>query len=140
LFDRAPDELLDGDGEAAMTTSFPSAGLGGPGSAAPQVDRRAGLRFAISPETSCHLVAGVGETLWPARVLELSPAGIRLRLRRRFEPGTFVLLELANGARIFSCALVMRVTHATEEGDGAVALGGAFARKLTYQELMALLA
>ena len=123
-----------------MTTSFLNAGLGGPGRATTCADRRAALRFAISPETSCHLVAGVGKTLWPARVLELSSAGVRLLLRRRFEPGACVLVELANGARIFSCALVMRVAHVGEQGDGAFILGGAFARKLTQPELMALLA
>ena len=112
----------------------------GEGAGPPGADRRLALRFAISPETSCHLVAGVGETLWPARVLELSSAGIRLLVRRRFDPGAWVLLELANGARIFSCALVLCVAHVAERGDGAFVLGGAFARKLTYQELMALLA
>ena len=123
-----------------MAGSILGAGLGGPDAGPPWADRRLALRFAVSPETSCHLVAGVGETLWPARVLELSGTGIRLLLRRRFEPGTWVILELANGARIFSLALVMRVAHLTEQGDGAFVLGGAFARKLAYQELMALLA
>jgi hypothetical protein len=123
-----------------MAESILGAGRGEPESATPWEDRRAALRLAISPETSCHLVAGVGETLWPARILELSSAGIRLLLRRRFEPGTYVLLELANGARIFSLTLVMRVAHLSEQGDGAFVLGGAFARKLAYQELMALLA
>jgi hypothetical protein len=122
-----------------MAISVVDAGLG-EGAGKPDGDRRAGLRFTISPETSCHLVAGVGETLWPARVLELSSTGIRVHLRRRFEPGAWVLLELANGARIFSCALVLRVSHVAEQGDGSFVLGGAFARRLTYQELMALLA
>jgi hypothetical protein len=121
-----------------MVISLVNAGLG-EGAGLPGEDRRLALRFAISPETSCHLIAGVGETLWPARVLELSSGGVRLQLRRRFDPGAWVLLELANGARIFSCALVLRVSHVAQQADGGYVLGGAFARKLTSQELMALL-
>ena len=123
-----------------MTISFRGAGLGGPGGGRSRADGRSGVRLAVSPETAKHLVAAVGEALWPARVLELSSAGVRLLLRRRFEPGAWVLLELANRARASSCALVLRVTHVTDQGDGAFVLGGAFARKLTYQELTALLA
>jgi hypothetical protein len=123
-----------------MTTLYPSTGLGGPTGGGPTLERREALRLTISPETSCHLIAGVGETLWPARVLELSTRGIRLQLRRRFAPGASVILELANGARVFACALIMRVVHVTEQDDGAYVLGGAFARKLTHHELTALLA
>jgi hypothetical protein len=123
-----------------MSMTLPSAALAGLPADSPALDRRAALRLLVSPETSCHLIAGVGETLWPARVLELSTHGIRLELRRRFEPGAAVFLELANGARIFSCALVMQVAHVAEQADGLYLLGGAFARKLTHRELTALLA
>ncbi len=121
-----------------MRTSFPIPGVDRPGGA-PLMDRRDDLRFALGQETLCHLVAGVGEALWPARVLDLSARGARLVLRRRFEPGALVLVELANGARVFSCALVMRVVHATRRDDGAWVVGGAFARKLGHNELMALM-
>ena len=103
-------------------------------------ERRSALRFAVGNETTCHLIAGVGETLWPARVLDLSPRGAALLLRRRFEPGAQVIVELANGVRLFSCAVVMHVTHATALADGSHVVGGEFARKLSQDELMALLA
>ena len=103
------------------------------------LDRRAALRLAIGPETSCHLVAAVGETYWPARVLDLSARGVRLTLRRRFEPGMHVLVESAIGRRVFSRAVVLRITHLTERNEGSFVLGGEFARKLTHDELMALL-
>jgi PilZ domain len=103
------------------------------------IDRRARLRFVVNPATARHLVAAVGDTFWPARVLDLSTSGIRLSLRRRFEPGTSVLLELANGRRVFSCVLALRVLHVAEQPNGAYILGGEFGRKLTQKELMDLL-
>jgi hypothetical protein len=103
------------------------------------LDRREALRFAIHRDTAGHLIAAVGETFWPARVIDLSARGVRLLLRRRFEPGKLVLVELANGRRVFSCALVMRVVHVTPQPDGAFLLGAEFSRKLSQRELMALL-
>jgi hypothetical protein len=123
-----------------MGITLPSTALTGLAPGGSAFDRRGAPRLVVSPETSCHLIAGVGDTLWPARVLELSTHGICLQLRRRFEPGASVFLELANGVRIFSCALVMQVAHVTEQADGLYLLGGAFARKLTHRELTALLA
>jgi hypothetical protein len=104
------------------------------------LDRREALRFAIQRETASHLIAAVGETFWPARVIDLSARGLRLLLRRRFEPGKLVLVELANGRRVFSCALVVRVTHVTPQPEGAYLMGAEFSRKLSQPELMALMA
>src|SRR5438093_1288272 len=103
------------------------------------LDRREALRLAIHRDTAAHLIAAVGETFWPARVIDLSARGVRLLLRRRFEPGKLVLVELANGRRVFSCALVMRVAHLTLQPDGAYILGAEFSRKLSQTELMALM-
>src|SRR5262249_24061998 len=103
------------------------------------IDRRARLRFVVNPETARHLVAAVGDTFWPARVLGVSSHDIRLRLRPRLEPGSSVLLELANGRRVFSCVLALRVLHVAEQPNGAYILGGEFGRKLTQKELMDLL-
>jgi len=103
------------------------------------LDRRAALRFAINPQTALHLVAAMGESFWPARVLDLSTRGVALQTRRRFEPGTSVMLELANGVRGFSCAMPLRITHIHEESDGVWFVGGEFGRKLSHHELMALL-
>jgi hypothetical protein len=50
-----------------------------------------------------------------------SPRGIALRSAAEFEPGTGVLLELANGVRVFSCALTLRIRHVQPEPEG---LGG----------------
>ncbi len=121
-----------------MSTTGPSAGL--PGSTATWLERRLALRLALEGEASCHLVAAVGDTYWPARVLDISTTGVRLALRRRFEPETRVLVELANGGRAFSRALVMRVARVSRGPDGTYELGGEFARRLTHDELMALIA
>jgi hypothetical protein len=102
-------------------------------------DRRDALRFQISPETSAHLVAAVGEASWPARVLNVSTEGISLNVRCRFEPGLTVPLELANGVRVFCCALQLRIVHAAEQPDGSFLVGGDFDRRLTARELIAIL-
>jgi hypothetical protein len=102
-------------------------------------ERRRRLRFPVTLDTACHLVAAVGDTQWPARVVDVSTEGVCLLLRRRFEPGARVSLELANGLRVFSCALEMRVVHVAPAGDGAFVLGGVFSRRLSHAELMALL-
>jgi len=112
-----------------------SAAFGGP----TLLDRRHALRFAVNSETSRHLIAAVGDTFWPARVLDLSARGARLVLRRRFEPGQTALVELANGRRVFSRTLAVRVAHVNERHDGSFVLGAEFARQLTQGELMDLL-
>jgi hypothetical protein len=110
------------------------------GSSAYWLERRAALRMELDDTTSCHLVAGVGDTYWPARVLDISTTGVRLVLRKRFDLETRILVELANGRRAFSRAVMMRVAHLVRQPDGAYLLGGEFARRLTHDELMALLA
>jgi hypothetical protein len=110
-----------------------------PASSLSWLDRRAALRFAINPQTSSHLVAALGDSFWPAHVLDISTRGIALRVRRKFEPDTGVLLELANGVRVFSCAITLRIRHVQPEPEGGWLIGGEFARKLTHHELMALL-
>jgi hypothetical protein len=102
-------------------------------------DRRDALRFQITAETSAHLVAALGESSWPARVLDVSTEGISLSVRCRFEPGMTVPLELANGVRVFCCALQLRIVHATEQTDGSFIVGGDFDRRLTARELIAIL-
>ena len=103
------------------------------------LDRRLALRFAISPYTASHLVAAVGESFWPARVVDLSTRGIALQVRRKFEENTSVLLELANGVRVFSIALGLRIKHVHAESEGVWFVGGEFTRRLSHHELMALL-
>jgi PilZ domain len=104
------------------------------------LERRAALRLALHGGASCHLVAAVGETYWPARVLDISTTGVRLLLRRRFDLESRVLVELANGSRAFARALVMRVAHVEQQPDGSYLLGGEFARRLSHDEVMALIA
>src|SRR5262245_41650813 len=95
-----------------------------PGASLSWLDRRAALRFAINPQTTSHLVAAVGEAFWPAYVADISTRGIALQVRRKFEPGRSVLLELANGVRIFSLALLMQIRHVHQESEGVWMIGG----------------
>src|SRR5262245_45904741 len=116
-----------------MSATESVSGLAGP--EAFWLERRAALRLALHADATCHLVAAVGDSCWPARVVDLSTTGVRLLLRRRFEPESHVLVELANGRRVFSRALLMRVAHVEPAADGAYLLGGEFARRLSHDEL-----
>jgi hypothetical protein len=102
-------------------------------------DRREELRFPILPETSAHLVAGLGESSWPGRVLDISTDGLSLSTRCRFDVGVTVPLELANGVRVFCCTLKLKIVHVTEQTDGSFIVGGEFDRRLTATELGAIL-
>jgi hypothetical protein len=104
------------------------------------LDRRRTFRLELDQGVTCHLIASVGDTSWPARVLDLSTRGVRLMLRRRFEEGAHVVVELANGLKMYSHAVSMRVTHVARDADGAYFIGGEFERRLTHDELMALVA
>src|SRR5438309_1902995 len=110
------------------------------GTAAATLDRRATLRLELDRGVQCHLIASVGDTSWPARVLDLSTRGIRLISRRSFAKNAQVTVELANGLKMYSRALALRITHVEDDAEGAYLIGGEFVRKLTHDELMALVA
>ncbi len=103
-------------------------------------DRRATPRFPCSLETVCRLVATVPDDPWPAKVRNISLGGICLVLHRRLEPGTVLAVELQDSAhQRIPRAVQMRVTSVAEYPSGGWICGGAFADKLSPDELRALL-
>jgi hypothetical protein len=74
---------------------------------------------------------------WPARVTDISRGGINLRLPRRFEPGTFLTLELTSYPAEGAFMPLVRVCHVQEDGLHW-RLGCAWSRELAGEDLRAL--
>ncbi len=89
-------------------------------------------------EASCHPIASARDDPWPAQVRDLSSGGIGLLIKRRFEPGTLLAVELQSLSQDFSRTLVARVIHAKSQGGGDWVIGCILASKLDDDELEAL--
>jgi hypothetical protein len=71
-------------------------------------------------------------------VRELTAGGIGLMIKRRFEPGTLLAVELQSSTTDFSRTLVARVIHAKSQGGGDWVIGCILASKLDEEELESL--
>jgi hypothetical protein len=100
-------------------------------------DRRAAERFPVNAEATCPFLSPVTEDFGPVKVRDVSMEGVGLLLSRRVEPGALLAVVLANPARGFSKAVLVRVAHATPLG-GRFLVGGSFTTPLTYQEMSSL--
>ncbi|MCS6851805.1 MAG: PilZ domain-containing protein [Gemmataceae bacterium] len=89
-------------------------------------------------EASCHPIATTRDDPWPAQVRDLSPRGIGLLLKRRFEPGTLLAVELQSLSQSYSRTLVARVVHAKAQSSGDWMIGCMLASRLDEDELEAL--
>ena len=104
----------------------------------PMLERRAWVRCASDREASCqprHAATMEDvETNWPGIIRDASPGGIGLILKRRFEPGTVLSVEVAVKPE-GRCSFLARVVHATPYRKGRWVIGCAFARPIEQQEL-----
>jgi hypothetical protein len=89
---------------------------------------------------TCQTPAGWGgdREPWPATVRELGPTGLSLTLRRRFERGTGLAIDLADPAE-GGATLLARVVQVRAEPGGGWLLGCAFVSRLSDEELKAFL-
>jgi hypothetical protein len=110
-----------------------------PSGSAITVDRRAHVRYAPAPETTCQLTAGGNNSVWWANVLDISTGGIGLVVSRRFEPGTLLAIGVENKSREFSHMLVARVIHVRKEAASRYVIGAKFISDLGDDELQVLL-
>jgi hypothetical protein len=82
-------------------------------------------------------VAEKQQANWTASVQDISASGVCLRLKRRFEPGTLLAVELCrkkDGATRF---VLVRVQWARQESARTWAIGGAFEGGLHDSEVEA---
>jgi hypothetical protein len=100
-------------------------------------DPRAAGRFPVNAGAACSFASPVVEDFGPVRLLNVSMAGVGLRLSGRVEPGTVLAVGLSNPAKGFAKLVLVRVAQVTNEPSGSV-VGGTFVTPLTYQEMSAL--
>jgi hypothetical protein len=105
----------------------------------PPVERRARVRHSCDREGNCLPVLAGQNFQWSARVLNISQGGVALSLRRRFEKGTLLSVEMQRADNLPSDPFLARVVHVTAQPDGNWLIGCAFADELSDQELQALL-
>ena len=104
------------------------------------VDAPASTGHPCSLITSCHAVSARLEEPWPACVRNLSRDALRLVLKRRFEPGTFLRFDLENLSSSYSRTFFARVIQARAESGGEWALECALSDCCDEEEMQALLA
>jgi hypothetical protein len=98
----------------------------------PIVERRAWVRFLAEHEVTCNTEEA--NTGWLGRLRDISAGGIALTLRRRFEPGTILGLEVETKSG-WPRRLSGRVIHATQDRNDRWIIGCAFASPLSREEL-----
>jgi hypothetical protein len=107
-----------------------------------QAEGCAFVRFSSSQEVYCQPVAAPtaeeSETRWLGRFREVSREGLSLVLRRRFEPGTALTIELSDKPRRGVRSFPVQVVHATPEGKSRWIIGCEFLRPLSDEELQTL--
>jgi hypothetical protein len=102
-------------------------------------ERRALVRQP-SRQTLCISEANTKEEiLWVAPIQDICCEGVRLLSKHRFEPDTFLRLEVLGKPLEIPLMVQARVIHVVGYSDGRFGLGCAFSRVLTDEELKDLL-
>ncbi len=101
-------------------------------------DCRVYERHACQVPTSCQ-PAAANETRWDATIENISQSGLRVRLRRRFEPRSALAVELPGRDGQDASTVYVKVVHVTNEGEGFYALGCKLMSELSEDELGRLL-
>lgn len=101
-------------------------------------ERRKLIRFPLQPPLSCLVLSPAGQLVCMAVAQDLSAGGVRLFVRRPFEPGAAFTLELDSRAGTLRLPVPARVAHACDEGGRGFWLGVELAGRLTEEEVRAL--
>jgi hypothetical protein len=102
-----------------------------------KTERRAWIRFPSKPGISSQPLTTNKkdvDTAWLGMVRDVSPAGIRLTMIQRVEPGAVLIVELSAEANEV-LRLPVRAVHATPEANGHWLIGCELGRELSPQEL-----
>src|SRR5437879_1582081 len=107
----------------------------------PLVECRVHERQACDVSTSCQPTSAWGrkDSRWAAVISDVSPGGIRLIVRRRFEPGAGLGIELPGGDGEEPYTVLAKVIHVRALPDSAWALGCQFISELSEEEVQHLL-
>src|SRR6266511_3721808 len=95
-------------------------------------------RQACDVEATCQPVSAWGrkDSKWTAIITDVSQGGIRLILRRRFEPGAGLGIELPGVDGDEPYTVLAKVVHVRSLPDGTWALGCQFISELDEDEVL----
>jgi hypothetical protein len=95
-------------------------------------------RRACQVPASCQ-PAAANEMRWAGVIEDVSQTGVRLRLRRRFEPRTGVAIELPGKDGLDPETVYAKIVHVRNDGDGSYVLGCRLMSALSDEEVQRLL-
>jgi hypothetical protein len=105
------------------------------------VERRTFVRLASNLAVSCRPAGRCLEPGWLGTVRDISPGGVGLLLKHRFQPGTYLAVELRNGTGELLRTVRVRVVHAIAvlaDGIDCWLLGCAFDQSLNDEDFRGL--
>ena len=114
---------------------FPESGV----AAAVREDRRRAERYPCGLQPFWRIEGQEQVESPPAHVENISTTGIGLRVREPLKPGTVLVIKLQSADHRLSRPLPARVMHATLQSDGSWLVGCQFVRKLSEEDMQALL-
>jgi hypothetical protein len=101
-------------------------------------ERRAVVRYPSRQGGNCHAIGGDSEVRWSAKIQDISEGGVALLLRRRFEPGTVLTVDLRGSGEPLARRLLVRVVRVQLHSHRRWLMGCAFARRLSSDEVQSL--
>jgi hypothetical protein len=121
--------------------SLQSPVLEAPASMSLSAEFRVYERHSCGIETACQPIAarGASDLTWPAEIHDVSVAGLGLVLRRRFERGAGLAIEIPETPDVPADTLLSKVVHVTALPDGRWLLGCAFVSHLGEDEVRRLI-
>jgi hypothetical protein len=124
-----------------MSASVNLLEAGGAAPTARAAECRVRERHPCSLQTSCQPIAARSDKdcLWPAQLRDISSMGVGLVLRRRFERGTGLAVEIPGPDGDVSDTLLAKVVRVATLRDGSWLLGCHFVSELSEDELERLL-
>lgn len=98
-------------------------------------------RHECEMPTTCQPASArdMEEMRWEAVIADISQGGVRLKLRRRFERGTPLAVELPGDGRREPMVVFVKVVYVRAQDDGRWALGCRFVSDLSEDEISRLL-
>src|SRR5205823_7885001 len=98
-------------------------------------------RHSCKVPSHCQPASAFGkeDLKWPATLENISQSGVCLNLRRRFEPGTGLTLELPGAATQDAYVVLAKVVHVRRQENGYWFLGCKFISELSEDEMQRLL-
>src|SRR5262245_36123701 len=92
-------------------------------SAGPHDERRAAPRHPCKLLSFCQPVNRSDEERWAGRLRDISVGGVGLVLKRRFEPGTLLRVEVPGASGEAPAVLWVRVVRQSARADGQWLVG-----------------